>query len=98
MGPLQQARRAAGVFGGLQRSLQDEDAAQAMRAELARMQNASSAAGKNLRVPTLEQLLAAVALQELQYITCDRGAKGPLPDDLWKLCWQRKDLAVRILE
>ena len=62
VGPLQQARRAAGVFAALQRSLQDEGAGQAMRAELARMQRASSAAGNNSRVNTLEQLRAAAAV------------------------------------
>ena len=100
VGPLQQARRAASVFAALQRSLQDEGAAQAMRAELARMQRASSAAGTNWRVPTLEQLLAAAAFQELYYMTWlgQAMAKEPLPDEMWQLCWQRKDLAVRILE
>ena len=87
----------AGVFAALQRSLQDEGAAQAIRAELARMQRASSAAGKNSRVPALEQLLAAAALQEMQYMACLGGAKKPLPDEMWQIFGQREHLAVRIL-
>ena len=71
------------MFAALQRSLQDEGAAQAIRAELATMQCASSAAGNNLWVPTLEQLLAAAAFQELQYIACLAGAKRPPPDVVW---------------
>ena len=67
-GPLQQAHRAAGMLAALPRSLQDEGRAQAMRAELARMQHASSAASNNSRVPALEQLLAAAAAQEMQYM------------------------------
>ena len=98
MGPLRQALRAAGVFAALQRSLQDEGAAQAMRAELAQMRRNSSAAGNNSRVPTLEQLLAAAAGQELQYMTNLGGAKETLPDEVWQLFGQREDLAVRILE
>ena len=102
VGPLQQARRAVGVFAALQRSLQDEGAAQAMRAELARMQSASSAEGRNSRMPTLEQLLAAAALQELMFMAglqnrLDRDTE-PLPDEVRQLFERRKDLAFRILE
>ena len=101
VGPLQQARRAVGVFAALQRSLQDEGAAQAMRAELARMQSASSAVGNNSRVPTLEQLLAAAAVRELDSISgfgLGQHLPEPLPDEVEQLFRQRKVLAVRILE
>ena len=96
--PLQQARRVAIVFAALQRSLQDEGAAQAMRAELARMQRASSAADDNSQMPTLEQLLAAAAFQELNYMSCLISVRQPLPDQVWQLFGQRQDLAMRILE
>ena len=53
----------------LQRSLQDEGAAQAVQVELARMQPASSADGRKARVPTLEELLAVAAVQERNYMS-----------------------------
>ena len=94
VGPLRQARCAAALL----RSLQDEDAAQAIRAEIARMQRASSAAGNESRVPTLEQLLAAAAVMELEYIWDLAGTKESLPDEARQPLRQREDLAVRILE
>ena len=99
-GLVQEARRVAGVFAVLQRSLQDEGAAQVMRAQLARirMHRASSAAGKYSRVPALEQLFAAAAAQELQYMASLSADKEPLPDDVGQLFGQRLDLAVRNLE
>ena len=86
------------MFAALQRSLQDEGAAQVMRAELARMQRASSAASKNSWVPTLEELLASAAFQELRYMSDLAGASESLPDEVRQLFGQRSGLAVRILE
>ena len=91
---MRQARRAAAVVAAVQRSLQDEGAALAMRVELARMQRASSAAGNNLRVPTLDQLLAAAAVQELQCLTHLAAANGSLPTEVWQLFGQWEDLAL----
>ena len=71
----------------MQRSLQDEGAEQAMRVELARMQRASSAAGNNLRVPTLEQLLAAAANQEVLYMSAlQAGQAGAAKQPLSERC------------
>ena len=68
-----------------------------MRVELARMQCTSIAAG-NSRVPTLEQLLAAPAIQELQYMVIFNDDTDPLPEEVRQLCRQRRELAVHTLE